>query len=138
MVVEFISPIAKRKTLYSDFHKDLSVNPLSNELAVKRDEEAVKESIKNLILTDRGERLFQPNLGGDIRATLFENNTPATIKIVQEQVKATIESYEPRAELIDVEATSSLDSNTLEVKIIFYIRNSETPVSVTVFLERVR
>lgn len=138
MVVEFISPIAKRKSLYADFHKNLTRNPLSNDLAVKRDEEAIKESIKNLVLTDRGERLFQPNLGGDIRATLFENNTPATIKIVQERIKSTIESFEPRVELLDVEATSFLDGNTLEVKIIFYIRNSETPVSVTVFLERVR
>jgi len=138
MVVKFISPVAKKRNFYADFHKDLSLNPLSNDLALKRDEEAIKESIKNLILTDRGERLFQPNVGGDIRATLFENNTPATIKIVQERIKATIQSFEPRVELIDVEVTSSLDSNTIEVKIIFYMRNSETPVSVNIFLERVR
>jgi uncharacterized protein len=138
MVVEFISPVAKKRSLYADFHKDLTVNPLSNDLALKKDEEAIKESMKNLILTDRGERLFQPNIGGDIRATLFENNTPATIKIVQERIKSTIEAFEPRAQLISVEVTSDLNSNALAVKIIFYIRNSETPVSVNIFLERVR
>jgi len=138
MVVKFISPVAKKRSLYADFHKDLTVNPLSNDLALKKDEEAIKESMKNLILTDRGERLFQPNIGGDIRATLFENNTPATIKIVQERIKSTIEAFEPRAQLISVEVTSDLNSNALAVKIIFYIRNSETPVSVNIFLERVR
>jgi phage baseplate assembly protein W len=138
MPVPFISPIGKRISLYSDFHKDLTSNPISGDLAIKRDEEAVKESIKNLLLTDRGERLFQPNLGGDIRAMLFENNTPATIKIMQEQVKATIQSYEPRVELINVEVTSSLDTNTVRINVLFYIKNNENPINVSVFLERIR
>jgi hypothetical protein len=138
MPVPFISPVAKRVSLYSDFHKDLTANPISNDIAIKRDEEAIKESIRNLLLTDRGERLFQPNLGSDLRATLFENNTPATIKIIQEQVKATISAYEPRVELISVEATSSLDDNALRINVSFYIRNNESPITVTVFLERIR
>jgi phage baseplate assembly protein W len=138
MPVEFISPIRKRQTLWSDLHKDFSVNPLSNDLAVKRDEEAIKESLKNLVLTDRGERLFQPNLGGDVRSTLFENNTPATLKIIQEQIKTTIQNYEPRVELIGVEAQSSLDSTRIEINISFYVKNNENPVSLTVFLERIR
>jgi phage baseplate assembly protein W len=138
MPVEFISPVRKRVSLWSDFHKDFTINPISNDLAVKRDEESIKEALKNLILTDRGERLFQPNLGGDIRATLFENNTPATLKIVQEQVKSTILNFEPRVEIISVEAKSSLDSNTIQINILFYIKSSETPVTLTVFLERIR
>jgi phage baseplate assembly protein W len=138
MPVPFISPVAKRVSLYSDFHKDLTANPISNDIAIKRDEEAIKESIRNLLLTDRGERLFKPNLGSDLRATLFENNTPATIKIIQEQVKATISAYEPRVELISVEATSSLDDNALRINVSFYIRNNESPITVTVFLERIR
>jgi uncharacterized protein len=138
MPVEFISPIRKRQPLWADFHKDFSVNPISNDLAVKRDEEAIKESLKNLILTDRGERLFQPNLGGDVRATLFENNTPATLKIIEEQVKSTILSYEPRVELIGVEVQSSLDTSTVQINILFYVKNSEVPVGLTVFLERIR
>jgi phage baseplate assembly protein W len=138
MVVPIITPTRKRQSLYSDFHKDLTINPISEDLAVKRDEEAVKESIKNLILTDKGERLMQPLLGGNIRAMLFENNTPATIKMIQEQIKDTIRQYEPRATLIDVTVQSSLDESAIEVAIFFYINNVEQPISVTVFLERTR
>jgi len=138
MVVQIITPVRKKQSLFSDFHKDLTQNPISEDLALKRDEEAVKESLKNLILTDKGERLMQPLLGGNIRAMLFENNTPATIKFLQEQIKATIEEYEPRASLIDVTVQSSLDENTINVTIYFYINNIEQPITLTVFLERTR
>lgn len=138
MVVRIITPVIKKQSLYSDFHKDLTQNPISEDLALKRDEESVKEAIKNLILTDKGERLMQPLVGGNIRAMLFENNTPATIKIIQEQIKSTIREYEPRASLIDVTVRSSIDENTVEVGIYFYINNTEQPISVTVFLERTR
>lgn len=138
MVVQIVTPIRKRVSLFSDFHKDLTQNPITEDLAVKRDEEAVKEAIKNLILTDRGERLMQPLVGGNIRAMLFENNTPSTIKIIQESVKETINFYEPRATLLDVVVQSSLDESTVEVGIYFYINNIEQPITLTVFLERTR
>jgi phage baseplate assembly protein W len=138
MVVSIITPAQKKFSLYSDFHKDMTQNPISLDLAVKRDEEAVRESIKNLILTNKGERLFQPLLGGNVTSHLFENNTPATTKLIQEQIKATINQYEPRAQLIDVVVQSSIDDNRIEVTIYFYISNIEQPVSVTVFLERTR
>jgi phage baseplate assembly protein W len=138
MVVQLITPVTKRRTLYSDFHKDLTINPISGDLAVKRDEEAIKESMKNLILTDRGERLMQPYIGGNIRAMLFENNTPATIKMIQEQIRTTIETYEPRVSIIDINVLSSLDENTVKVDIYFYINNVEQPISLSVFLERTR
>jgi phage baseplate assembly protein W len=138
MVVPFISPVAKRISLYSDLHKDLTQNPITDDLALKRDEEAVKESIKNLILTDKGERLMQPLLGGNIRAMLFENNSPAVIKMMQEQIRTTIEEYEPRAQLIDVSVTSAIDDNKVQVVIYFYLANIEQPIAVTVFLERTR
>ena len=138
MVVQLITPLRKKTSIYSDFHKDLTVNPISEDLALKRDEEAVKESLKNLILTDRGERLMQPYIGGDIRAMLFENNTPAVIKMIQERIKTTIETYEPRASLIDVNVLSTLDDNTVKVDIYFYINNVVEPIALSVFLERIR
>jgi phage baseplate assembly protein W len=138
MVVQFISPVLKRQNLYADFHKDLMQNPISEDLAIKRDEEAVKESIKNLILTDRGERLMQPLVGSNIRAMLFENNTPSTIKMIQDLITETIRVYEPRATLLDVVVQSSLDDNRVEVGIYFYINNVEQPITLTVFLERTR
>lgn len=138
MVVQVTTPLRKKLSLFSDFHKDMTQNPLTEDISLKRDEEAVKESIKNLVLTNRGERLMQPLLGGNVQSMLFENNTPATIKLIQEQVKTVISQYEPRATLIDVIVRSSIDESTVEVGIYFYINNVIEPISVTVFLERVR
>jgi phage baseplate assembly protein W len=138
MPIELITPITKRQTIYSDFRKDIDFNPISLDLALHKDEEAVKESIKNLLLTDKGERLMQPLLGGNIRALLFENNTPAIIKLVQEQVKSTITEYEPRANLLDVVVNSFLDDNKIEITVYFYIISIEQPIELSVFLERIR
>jgi phage baseplate assembly protein W len=128
----------KVETVYADFHKDLTVNPFSNDLALKTDEEAIKESLKNIILMDKGEKLFQPGFGGNIRAMLFELNSPATIKLIQEQIKSTINNYEPRVQLIDVEVYSLIDDNRVAIKIIYALRNREEPVQVEFILERVR
>jgi phage baseplate assembly protein W len=138
MVVQVITPLRKKLSLFSDLHKDMTQNPLTEDLSLKRDEEAVKESIKNLILTNRGERLMQPLIGGNVQAMLFENNTPAIIKLIQEQIKTAIREYEPRATLIDVIVRSSIDESTVEVDVYFYINNVVEPISVTVFLERIR
>lgn len=111
---------------------------MSADIALKTNEESIKESLKNLILTDRGERLFQPNLGSDVRASLFENATPVTLKILEERIRDVINNFEPRVSLIDVDVTSIYDDNRVQVTIYFYVKNSEDPISVTVFIERVR
>jgi phage baseplate assembly protein W len=136
--ISTVSPLRKKRVIYSDFHKNLTVNPISGDLALKVNEESIKESLKNLILTDRGERLFQPNLGSDVRASLFENATPVTLKILEERVRDVINNFEPRVSLIDVDVTSLYDDNRVQVTIYFYVKNREEPLSVDVFIERVR
>jgi phage baseplate assembly protein W len=138
MVVSLLTPRTKKFTIHSDFKKNLEISPLSQDITVLKNEDAVKESIKNLILTDRGERLMQPDIGGNIRAMLFENITPSTLVLIEEQIRTTINIYEPRAELIDVIVTSNIDDNIVRVKIVFYVRNNQQPISVEVFLERTR
>lgn len=138
MVATVFTAKTKKITLYQDFKKNLEKSPVSSDLTVWKDEDAVKESIKNLILTDRGERLMQPNLGGNINAMLFENITPATLLVIQNSVRTTIELYEPRAQVIDVTATSNIDDNTVRVNIAFYITNVQQPITLDVFLERTR
>lgn len=134
-----VTPTSRKiENVYADFRKDLIRNPFSNDLALKTDEEAVKEALKNIILMDKGEKLFQPSFGGNIRAMLFELNSPATIKVIQEQIKSTINNYEPRAQLIDVEVYSLIDDNKVAVKIIYALRNREEPLQVEFILERVR
>jgi uncharacterized protein len=133
-----ISPLKRKRVLYSDFFKDLTVNPISGDLALRTNEEAIKESLKNLILTNRGERLFQPNIGSDVMASLFENATPVTLKILEERVRDVINNFEPRVSIIDVDVTSLYDDNRVQVTIYFYVKNREDPLSVDVFIDRVR
>lgn len=138
MVARLFTPKTKKVTIYQDFKKDLEKSPLSQDLTVNKDEDAVKESIKNLILTDRGERLMQPSLGGNITAMLFENVTPAVLKLIEDNIRTTITLYEPRAELQNVAVSSNIDDNTVKVRITFYIKNVEQPIDLDVFLERTR
>jgi len=136
--IDLFTPQTKKVNLYSDFRKDLLTSPLSEDIVMLRDEDAVKESIKNLLLTDPGERPMQPFLGGGIREMLFENMSPATLKLIKNKVQTTIEVYEPRAELIDISVSSQIDDNVVSVQVTFYIRNRQQPITLDVILERIR
>ena len=138
MTINVKTPISKKPNLYSDFHKDLRISPISKDIALLKDEDAVKQSIKNLILTDPGERLMQPYVGGGIRVLLFENITPGTLKVIENRCLDTIKIYEPRAEIIDVTASSIYDDNKVNVNIRFYIKNVDRPISLDLILERIR
>lgn len=138
MTLNVFTPQTKKINLYSDFKKDLEINLLTDDLAVTRDEDAVKEAMRNLILTDRGERLMQPYLGAGLKELLFENLTPATLELIKDRVQTTLEIYEPRADIIDVTAAGSLDENEVYVNVKFYISNREQPITLDVILERTR
>ena len=138
MVVNLLSQRQKKISIYSDFKKSLEVSPLSLDLTVNKDEDAVKEAIINLLLTDRGERLMQPAIGGNLRAMLFENITPGVLVMIEDQVRTTLDLYEPRAEIIDVLVTSNIDDNVVKIQVHFYISNNQQPISVDVFLDRTR
>ena len=131
------SPITSR-VIYSDFTNDLDFNPVSEDVAVKLNENSIRQSIKNILLTDRGERFFQPLLGGNIRAMLFENITPQTLVAMRQQITNTIKTNEPRCNLIDVVCSSAEDENGVYVSIVFNVINKQEPVVLEVVLERVR
>jgi len=138
MAINLLTPLKKKLSIYSDLRKDMEVNPITNDLALKTDEEAVKESLKNLILTNKGERLFQPNLGSDVVKSLFDNMTPASIKVLETSIRNTINNYEPRANVLNIEVLPYYDENMVKINITFYVRNAEVPITVAVFLERTR
>jgi|TARA_B100001093_G_C26784315_1_gene995988 phage baseplate assembly protein W len=138
MTVDVFTPRTKKVNLYSDFHKDLRVSPISKDLALMKDEDSVKQSIRNLMLTDPGERLMQPNIGGGIRELLFEQMTPGTLKLMEENIVDTIEIYEPRAELIDVRVIAGLDDTHVNISVLFSVRNEEQPIQLDVILDRTR
>lgn len=140
MALPKIKPAAKRRILYKDFPSSMKMNPVTNDISVITDEKAVAEAMRNLIMTNRGERLFQPNLGGNVQRFLFENNSnPAILKLLKEMITDTIVRSEgKRVELIDVEVYGDVDSHGIEVKILYYIRNSEEVQVVNILLERTK
>lgn len=133
-----LTPRTRSQEFFSDFTRNLEQVPGRREISRVINENSVRESIKNLVLTDRGERLMQPNLGCDIRGSLFENIDPNTILILRENIKSTLRTYEPRCNVRDVEIIGNIEENDLKVKIIFSVINTTTLSSVTVDLNRVR
>ena len=123
--------------------KDLSVtfkkHPVTDDLVTVKDKAAVAQSIKGLLLTRRGERPFQPDIGSNIRKALFEPMTSAVSSSIKTFVRDLIETYEPRAELVSVDTTEDFDNNTYNVTITFYLINSPSGVqSMNILLERLR
>ena len=101
--------------------------------------EAVKRSIRYLVLLNFYEKPFNPEIGSDVRYLLFENMSPLTSVVLAEAIEDVIEDFEPRARLVSVRAFPNLDRNEYEVTIEFFVVNTPTElVDMTVFLEVLR
>ena len=124
--------------LFRDLNITFSNHPISGDLAMLENNEAVKRSIKNLIFTRFYERPFQPTLGSDVLNQLFELFTPITAQNLKSSISDAINNHEPRAELLDVFVGELLDDNRLEVTIVFRVVNQVEPTTLSVFLERTR
>ena len=133
-----LTPRTRSVEFFSDFKSNLETVPGRTDLARSVNENAVRDSIRSLIMTDRGERLFQPDIGCDIRGSMFENMDPNTSLILKENIKSTIKTYEPRCDLKDVTVFVNLEQNSVSVKIIFSVINSNRDSTLTIDLDRVR
>ena len=123
---------------YSDFTRTFALHPVSSDLARMTDIEAVRSSIRNLILTDKYERLLDPRIGSNVRRILFEPMDGASAKVVQDYVRETIENYEPRATIVDVIVVPDEDNNAYNITIYFSVTFSEQVQTVAFYLSRVR
>jgi len=132
------SKLAKVTKKYSDLNLDFHAHPVSKDITPLTDAEAVKRSIRNLLLTNYNERVFNPNFGGNLRALLFEPVNMATTHSIKTWVSNAIENFEPRASLIDVVVVPSIDENQYSVTIIYAIDNISETVTQDIFLERLR
>lgn len=126
------------EALYSDFLTNLNPHPDSKQLITNKNEDAVVRSIKNLILTQRFERPFQPTIGSKINSFLFENISPQVTQALKKEIEQTIKEHEPRARLLDVVVAPVEERNMYVVTIVFYTVNVEQPITFKVVLERVR
>jgi phage baseplate assembly protein W len=128
----------KKNQVYSDFLTDLNPHPVSGDIVRYVNENAVIRSIKNLIQTNRGERLYQPRIGSDLRRMLFEPLSDASASIISTYIRETIDNHEPRARVIGVDATPYYEQNLYVVTIAFFVINKQDPVSFNLTLTRVR
>lgn len=132
------SLIKKKSITYRDFLPSFLFNNDTNDINVVENEDAVKQSIINILLTNVGERFFNPNFGSDINKMLFENVTPQTSSTLTTLIKTAIENFEPRALLHDVQCTPSPDENAYAVTVVFSTINRTEPITLDFLLNRVR
>lgn len=123
---------------FSDFLLDFNVERVGKDLVRNTNEEAIKSSIFNLLMTNRGDRLFDSTIGSDIRSLLFENFSPSTEEVLIDLIKTTISNYEPRAKVDDVFVVSQDDDNALIATIVFHIINKQEPITLEIVLNRIR
>ena len=129
--------ISSRAVDYLDIDLTFNKRP-SGDIYKKRDAAAVKQSIKNLLLTDFYEKPFQPFFGGNLRAMLFELADEDTEDEVEENIRNAINKYEPRAEILTITVNVLPDQNDIRVSVYFKIISTEETVTFTTNLSRLR
>ena len=100
---------------YSDLNLNFTRNPATGDVARLTDIEAVKRSVRNLILTNQFERPFHPEIGSSVRALLFENVTPLNAILLEDRIREVIVNFEPRAELTGIQVFDEIDNNQYRV-----------------------
>lgn len=123
---------------YSDLDLDFTRNPITNDVSLKYDAESVKRSMRNLLLTGKNERLFQPDIDGGMRNLLFENFGSIQIVTLANRIEELLVNTEPRLHEISVEVIELSDNNAVRVKIYFRVRNLPEIQTLEVNLQRVR
>lgn len=131
---------------YVKRYKDLDLNfiahPRTGDVSTKEDLDALKQSIKTLVLTQLYERPFRHKMGSRVYGMLFENFNFLTKSVIETEIRNVINNYEPRANVMNVLVSSTTDNNdedyTLNVEITFRMKNSENPVKIDFILERTR
>ena len=136
---ENLSNNSKRATrIYKDLDLDFGRNTVTNDVNKLTDVEAVKRSVRNLINTNHFERPFHPEIGGNVRALLFENITPLTALNLQRKIEEVLNNFEPRAKITQILADPDIDRNGYRLEIKFYVIGIQNPITVETFLERLR
>lgn len=128
----------QRKNLYKDFDLNFTLNPLTDDISIKKDENAIKQSIKSLISTNYYERPFNPELGSSIRELLFELADPIIITELRSAITDTIKNYEPRAEIVKIYIEDMSDKNAYNIRIYFKPVMREDVTEFNFILERLR
>lgn len=132
-------PVQRVSQEFKDISASFQTNPLNNDLIAIKNTTAIARSIRNLILTKRGERPFEPNLGSGVYDLLFENMDKQTATIIRDEIILVIENYEPRVEIIEVLVKPNYDEATMDATIQYEVVGINVPTQeLTLALEPTR
>ena len=110
-------PVERVSQTFKDISSSFEVNPLNEDLIAIKNETAIARSLRNLIMTVPGERFFNPILGSEVTGLLFENIDELTASEISDQIKITVENFEPRVILTNVEVSPDYDNGEFNVTI---------------------
>ena len=142
--------IKKKQEYFSDFLNSFAKTPIGDQLGRVTNEQSVNQSLRNLIKTNLGERLFQPRVGSDVYASMFEPNDILLVETLKFNIENTIKINESRVNLLSVDVTSvvnqltkaskniGMDENTVTIKIVYTLINNPEPITLTTTLKRIR
>jgi phage baseplate assembly protein W len=129
-----INPITRISRAFKDISLSFEPHPVTNDLPILKNERAIARSVRNIVETIPTERFFNSNFGSEVRSSLFGIVDYATISIIEDQIKTSIDNYEPRVDNVQVNVTADLDSNSLEITIIFDIIGQDFPTQEFTFI----
>lgn len=123
---------------YSDIDLSFEPHPITKDLQSKTNDAAIKNAVKNLILTQHYERLFHSEIGSSVNGLLFDLPSPGMISLLKTEINNVITNFEPRVDVLSIKVKFSPDSYELFVTITFKIKNTTRPITVQFVLNRTR
>lgn len=114
-------PLERVSRGFKDISMTFQVNPLSNDLIALKNENSIARSVRNIIFTVPGEKIFNPDFGTDINASLFELLDETSAVVIKDQIEYSLETYEPRIRLLDVIVVPDFEGNGYDVEISYSI-----------------
>jgi len=123
---------------YSDIDLTFTMHPVTKDIVLSIDDQAIARAVRNLILTNHYERPFHPEIGSNVRKMLFDPISPLTANYLQREIEDTIKNYEPRVKLQQVIVQVEPDTNSYSAIISFYINNRTQPSTLNLVLQRLR
>lgn len=123
---------------YTDLDLNFNIHPVRKDINKTKNEMAIINSIKHIVLTNHYEKPFDPDFGSNVRKLLFENLDVITASAIEREITQSISNFEPRVKILGVTAIPDFDNNGFNIKMQFYILNQTAPVTISFLLERIR
>ena len=117
-------PVQRINKSYKDISMSFGINPITDDIITLKNETAISRSIRNLVLTNQGERLFEQDLGSNVQRSLFETMDDITASQIRDEIEESISNFEPRAKLLEgngVEVDPDYDNNQFNVTVRYQI-----------------